>query len=215
MADTAPSRPGSAAWWEDRVERDARTRPRADGLTLTRIVEVALALVDCEGLDALTVRRLATDLETGSASLYRHIASRDELLVLMVDHVLGEIVFPVESLSGSARVAGLATELRRVLMTHPKLLPALAAAPLLGPNAMRGAERGLIDMTEAGFDPIAAVPAYLALIDYVLGTGYFDTSSAGQEFRDIAEFESPTVDEVFEFGLVTFLAGLEARFPLP
>jgi AcrR family transcriptional regulator len=111
MADTAPSRPGSAAWWEDRVERDARTRPRADGLTLTRIVEVALALVDCEGLDALTVRRLATDLETGSASLYRHIASRDELLVLMVDHVLGEIVFPVESLSGSARVAGLATEL--------------------------------------------------------------------------------------------------------
>jgi len=200
------------------------------------MILTAIAVVDDEGLDALTVRRLAADLETGSASLYRHVASRDELLVLMVDHVLGEIVFPDEHLPARARVEGLATELRRVLMAHPHLLPALTASPLLGPNAMRGAERGLADMLEVGFEPAAAVPGYLALIDYVLGTVYFDTSSAGQgtraasERRELIEalptevfptlrgneeeFATPSVEEVFTFGLVTFLDGMESRFPL-
>ena len=203
---------------------------------MERIIAAAIDVVDGDGLDALTVRRLADVLETGSASLYRHVASRDELLVLMVDHVLGEIRFPKRSLSGRARVEGLATELRRVLIDHANLLPALTASPLLGPNAMRGAEIGLADMLEVGFDPVAAVPGYLALIDYVLGTVYFDTSSAGQgtraasERRELiealptesfptlraneVEFATPSVDEVFTFGLVTFLDGLEARFPL-
>lgn len=208
-----PTTVGSADWWRERLERDERRRPRADGLTLERIVAAAVELVDAQGLDALTVRRLASGLGTGSASLYRHVASREELLVLMIDHVLGEITLPPESLTGRERVVGLAAELRRVLMAHPRLLPALAASPLLGPNAMRGAERGMLDMHEVGFDPIAAVPAYLALIDYVLGTVYFDTSSAGQDFRSVADFEAPSAEEVFEFGLETFLAGLDARFP--
>ena len=212
--DLAELVPGSGPWWHARQARDERRRPRPDGLTQQRIVTAALALVDAEGLDALTVRRLAAELGTGSASLYRHVASRDELLVLMVDHVLGEIVFPDLALPGRQRVIGLATELRRVLMDHPNLLAALAASPLLGPNAMRGAERGLTDMFDAGFDPSAAVAAYLALIDYVLGTVYFDTSSAGQDFRSIAEFVAPSPDEVFEFGMETFLDGLAARFPL-
>lgn len=223
--------PGSAGWWLERRRRDDRRRPRADGLTTDRIIRAAIDLVDEEGLDALTVRRLAADLDTGSASLYRHVASRDELLVLMVDHVLGEIRFPAPGLPARARVEGLAAELRRVLMDHANLLPALTASPLLGPNAMRGAERGLQDMLAVGFEPVAAVPGYLALIDYVLGTVYFDTSSAGQGTRaasqrreliealpsdafptlraNEAEFAAPSVDEVFTFGLVTFLDGME------
>ena len=97
--------PGSAGWWLERRARDDRRRPRVDGLSIERMIITAIAVVDDEGLDALTVRRLAADLETGSASLYRHVASRDELLVLMVDHVLGEIVFPDEHLPARARVA--------------------------------------------------------------------------------------------------------------
>jgi len=227
--------PGSARWWMDRERRLARRRPRADGLSIERIITTAVALVDREGLEALTVRRLADDLETGSASLYRHFASRDELLVLMVDHVLGEIVFPPPDSPGRNKVEVLSGELRRVLMDHAKLLPALTASPLLGPNAMRGAENGLANLLDAGFVPEAAVPAYLALIDYVLGTVYFDTSSAGrapsgernsadliaalpaEAFPTLraheAAFALPTVDEVFGFGLTTFLDGLEHRFP--
>jgi AcrR family transcriptional regulator len=237
MGATEASRaeiPGSARWWQDRQARQARRRPRTDGLTIDRIVEAALSLVDAEGLEALTVRRLAEDLATGSASLYRHVASRDELLVLLVDHVIGEVRLPPARLRGREKVERLSAELRRVLLDHANLLPALTAAPLLGPNAMRGAENALANLLDAGFEPNVAVPAYLALIDYVLGTVYFDTSSAGRQPRtghdrtgltaalpaegfptlraNEAEFAMPSVDEVFTFGLTSFLDGLEARF---
>lgn len=235
-AEITAALPGSAAWWLDRQARAARRRPRADGLSTDRIIAAALRLVDHEGLEALTVRRLADDLGTGSASLYRHVASRDELLVLLVDHVLGEVRYPAAELGGRAKVEALSGELRRVLMDHANLVPALTASPLLGPNAMQGTERGLAGLIGAGFEPSVAVPAYLSLIDFVLGTVFFDTSSAGRaagvshhsddliaelppdEFPTLranqGEFALPTVDDVFTFGLATFLDGLEHRFPL-
>jgi len=236
-AGDGPNAIGSADWWRDQRARQVRRRPRADGLTIGRITEVALKVVDQDGLDALTVRRLADDLGTGSASLYRHIASRDELLVLLVDHVLGEIQFRPGELEGRAMVEWLAWELRRVLTAHSNLLPALAASPLLGPNALSGAETGLVHLLEAGYEPAVAVPAYLALIDYVLGTVYFDTSRAGRGPGPVdpkgtaelfealpaegfptlrsneAELIGATVDDVFRFGLTTFLDGLAHRFP--
>jgi len=210
---TSSAVPGSAAWWVAHQERTARRRPRADGLTIERIVDAAIGLVDREGLAALTVRRLADDLGTGSASLYRHVASRDELVVLMVDRVIGDVVLPGEELPGRARVEQLARELRRVLLDHAPLLPALTAAPLLGPSAVRGSQVGLASMLAAGHDAEVAVPAVLALIDFVLGTVYFDTSSAGREFAAGHDDGAAAVpDEVFAFGLETFLAGLEHRF---
>jgi AcrR family transcriptional regulator len=227
--------PGSATWWLERQARATRRRPRTDGLSTERIIAAALVLVDTEGLEALTVRRLADHLATGSASLYRHVASRDELLVLLVDHVLGDVRYPPADVSGRAKVEALSSELRRVLMDHANLVPALTASPLLGPNAMRGTESGLAGLIEAGFEPTVAVPAYLALVDYVLGTVFFDTSSAGRasgldhSSTDLIaelpadayptlrahqlQFAVPSVDDVFTFGLTTFLDGLEHRFP--
>ncbi len=228
-----PPEPGSAAWWLDRQARQARRRPRADGLSVARIIDAALAVIDGEGLDALTVRRLAEHLGTGSASLYRHVASRDELLVLLVDHVIGDVVPASPDLGGRQKVAWLATELRRVLMAHPNLVPALSASPLLGPNARQGTEQALAHLLEAGYPIAVAVPAYLALIDYVLGTVFFDTSSSGRarrldpgldvlvpalpaegwvaELAAAATVDVPAVDEVFRFGLTTFLDGLDRR----
>lgn len=226
--------PGSPTWWLERHAREARRRPRADGLCSDRIIHAALALVDAEGLEALTVRRLAEDLATGSASLYRHVASRDELLVLLIDHVLGDVRYPPDDAGGRATVEALSSELRRVLLHHHKLVPALAVSPLLGPNAMRGTERGLAGFLEAGFEAGVAVPAYLALVDFVLGTVFFDTSSTGQvsglthaggdliatlkggAFSTLSalpdDFSLPSVDEVFAFGLAAFLDGMEHRF---
>ncbi len=204
--------PGTAEWWVARDDRMRRSRPRADGITVERIVEVALGLVDDEGLAALTVRRIADELGTGSASLYRHVASRDELVVLMVDHVIGEVVLPTADVPGRQRVERLAHELRRVLLEHAPLLPALTAAPLLGPNAVRGAAVGLESVIDAGFPVEVATPAVLALIDFVLGTVYFDTSSAGRALAaGEVDDSAPTPDEVFAFGLGTFLDGLSSR----
>jgi AcrR family transcriptional regulator len=223
MSAVEPSSPpvkaGTSAWWREREERLDRRRPRADGLTIERIVEEAVALVDAEGLEALTVRGLAARFGTGSATLYRHVASRDELLVLIVDHVLGEVVEPALDLAARARVSALATELRRVLLRHPNLIPSLPAAPLLGPNAIRGSSLALGSLIEAGFPAPLAVPAYLALLDYVLGSVFFDSGRLGRHGRpDIddgalalrLELSDVTSDDVFALGLRTFLHGLEA-----
>lgn len=213
----APARPaaGSSTWWRELEDRLDRRRPRAAGLTLERIVHEAVALVDAEGLESLTVRGLAARFGTGSATLYRHVASRDELLVLIVDHVLGE-VRPPEGLAGRAAVEGLAGELRRVLLEHPNLVPALPAAPLQGPNALRGSELAIEALLGAGFRAEAAIPAYLALLDYVLGSVFFDSGrfdrhgpreeGDGGAHRDL--LAAQTSDEVFAFGLRSFLDGL-------
>lgn len=217
---TAPSaEPGSSAWWRDLEQRLDRRRPRADGLTIERIVTEAVALVDDAGLDALTVRGLAARFGTGSATLYRHVASRDELLVLIVDHVLGEVVEPDPELPARDRVEALAGELRRVLLRHPHLIPALPAAPLLGPNAIRGSALGLGSLLEAGFPPQVAAPGYLALLDYVLGSVFFDSASVGRHGQPDADQGLPyrdaldaiSSDQVFAFGLRTFLDGLVAE----
>jgi AcrR family transcriptional regulator len=218
---TGSGPPGTSVWWAAHAERLGRRRPRVDGLTIERIVDEALALVDGEGLDALTVRGLAARFDTSSATLYRHVASRDELLVLLVDQVLGEIRLPDPALDGRTKVVELSTEFRRVLLAHPNVVDALRAAPLMGPNAVRCADAGLANLLETGYPPDLAVPAYLAMIDYVLGSVFFQSAGGEPEppgplpdgapaleanWTEVAGAES---EKVFAFGLEMFLTGLD------
>ena len=239
MLATGPAddrgRPGSAAWWAAHADRLARRRPRAGGLTIERLTVEAVAVIDEGGLEALTVRRLAACFETSSATLYRHVASVEELRVLVVDHVLGEIVLPESWQEPRSRVVALSNELRRVLREHPQVVPALRAAPLLGPNAMRAAESGLGNLLDMGLAPGVAVPAFLALIDFVLGSVFFDTPTGAHRLVDArreagagveaapggrapggspfvehaSELETASSDDVFSFGVERFLDGLE------
>ena len=205
---SAAPAPGSASWWRRHEERLARRRPHTDGLTLELVLTEALALVDAEGMDALTVRALATRLGTGSSTLYRHVASRDELLVLLVDAVLGEVRLPDPELPGRVRVEQLSGELRRVLRSHPHVVPALSGSPIQGPNAMRASACGLDNLLAAGQPPERARTAYLALLDYVLGSVAFDAAAEiTGEGRPASERHSS--DDVFAFGLRVFLDGLE------
>lgn len=212
--DVEQTEPGSAAWWEAHAQRLERRRPRAGGLTVERIVDEALALVDREGIDSLTVRRLAERLGTSSATLYRHVASVEELRVLVTDRVLGEIELPDDARPARERVLHLAAELRRVLREHPDVVPALRAGPLLGPNAMRGAERGFTDLLATGVPAEVAIPGYLAMIDFVLGSVFFDSCGAAARHRTrgqlsaIAPTDGITSDSVFSFAAETFLDGL-------
>lgn len=203
--------PGSASWWREHEERLGRRRPHTDGLTLEVVLAEALALVDAEGMDALTVRALATRLGTGSSTLYRHVASRDELLVLLVDAVLGEVRLPDPALPGRVRVEQLSGELRRVLRSHPHVVPALSGSPILGPNAMRASACGLENLLAAGHPPDRARTAYLALLDYVLGSVAFDAAAEapGDRAQGRTAHGRPGSDDVFAFGLRMFLDGLE------
>lgn len=222
--EVAPE-PGSEAWWGEHAERLRRRRPRAGGLTVEAIVDAALDLADAEGLDALTVRSLAGRLETSSASLYRHVASVEELEVLMVDRVLGEVRPPAANAKGVDRILHQSREFRAVLLRHPGVVPALRSAPLLGPNGLASARVGFGNFLDAGLQGVEAAAAYVALVDYVLGIVFFD--SGGSSIRGRVQFDDPSdifgshradfaaldSDAVFEFGLRTFLRGLGLTVP--
>lgn len=220
--ETPALEPGSAAWWQAYQERMKRRRPRAGGLTVEQILDEAIDLLDAEGLEALTVRSLTARLGTSSASLYRHVASVEELLVLVVDRVIGEVELPSQDLPARERVVALALELRRVLRRHPGAVPALRAAPLLGPNAMRGGASGLAALLACGLAPEVALAAYLGLIDYTLGSVFFDSASIGDRARDAAGglfeleaaslgvFERVDSDDVFRRVVDALLDGVDA-----
>jgi len=225
--------PGSARWWQERRAREQRRRRRADGHDTGSILTAAIALLDAEGADALTMRRLADRLGLTHTSLYRHVARRDELLVLVVDEVLGEVRPAPQRLVGREAVEWHVREFRRVLHRHPAVVPLLAEHQLLGPNAIAGRERGLTSLLELGADPELAARAYLVLSHFVIGSAVLDSGGAARTaderdamaelFAQLPPSEYPTVrrlaetlnepdpDDELTFGLEVLLDGIEAR----
>ncbi len=118
-----------------RLEGAPRTAGRAKpALSLPKIVRAALDLADAEGIDALSMRSVAKRLGAGTMSLYRHVATRDELIDLMTDEVLGEAPLPATP-SGHWRadLTALARGLRQMVHRHPWVVRHLSR-PSLGPN---------------------------------------------------------------------------------
>ncbi|HEX8805074.1 MAG TPA: TetR/AcrR family transcriptional regulator [Acidimicrobiales bacterium] len=224
--------PGTAAWWRARAARDARRRPRSDGLTLDRITAAAVTVIDDEGLDALTMRRLADELGAGAASLYRHVANRDELLVEILDHVLGELREPPPFPDWRSGVDWLARELHRVLARHHAVVDLLPGDRLLGPNAMRARELGLRHLVAHGFGHEDATQVHAVLVGWVLGTSMLSMGSrrrvpgdvprtevyrraAADRYptvRELARVGLPRRDVVFDLGLTALLDGIEVRY---
>ena len=235
MSDRAYApRPGTAAWWTlRRLDADRPRRRRADGLTLDRILDAALALVDRDGLGGLTMRRLAAQLDCGHASLYRHVASHDEVLVLLVDRVLGAPILDA-ACGGDPRDRAEAAlrRYRELLLEHPALTPAFLDGQLLGPNALARREEALSLVLDAGVPPTLAVRAYLTLTHFVISSAVFEASGAARTAQDRHEMERyfsslpgdehPVLrsvavelnevdgDEEFELGLRALLDHLEA-----
>lgn len=204
--------PGSTGWWAQRAAAaDRPRRPRADGLTLDRILDAALELVDEEGLDGLTMRGLATRLDCGHASLYRHVAGHDEVVVLLVDRVLGTVTLDaapadragrrartVDAADGAAatraRVEHGLRRYRAALLEHPNLAPAFLAGQLLGPNALARREEGLRLALAAGASPALAARAYLSLTHFVIASVAFESSGAGRTAAERRAMEAYFAD---------------------
>ncbi|QWF84697.1 TetR/AcrR family transcriptional regulator [Amycolatopsis sp. CA-230715] len=125
----------------------------APALSRDKIVEVAIAIADAEGLDALSMRRLGAELSVRPMSLYRHVPSKDDLLELINDAVLGEQRLPDQP-SGDWR-ADLrlsATEQRAVALRHPWSVTTKIGRPAMGPNALRVNEFAMAALDGFGLD---------------------------------------------------------------
>jgi AcrR family transcriptional regulator len=200
-------------------------RPSRALLTRARIVECATSIVDDEGLDALSTRRLATRLAVQAPSLYNHFATKDEILDAVVDAIFAQVDLSMlgrdpwpQALRDWAR------GYRAALVAHPKIVPFLARGPGRRPAQLHAADAVYGALVDAGWPPsyatrIGALMRYLvagsALGSFALGFPddpalYTDHPHLNRAHRLRSHAE---VDEAaFELGLQTLLAGLERTF---
>lgn len=157
------------------VAESGRERPstprHGHGLTRDRIIRAAIALVDAEGLAALSMRRVATDFGVSTMALYRHVPSKSELVRLMSETVFhGEPPGPRPP-GWRARLEREARWLWGLYQRHPWLARAMAALtrPMASPHAMRYTERVLSALKGLGLTPAQIIHIHLALLGYAQG----------------------------------------------
>ncbi|MEU9040166.1 MULTISPECIES: TetR/AcrR family transcriptional regulator [unclassified Kitasatospora] len=211
-------------------------RPRTPLLSRERIVAAALRLIDDEGLDALSTRRLATELSVSGPSLYNHFATKDELLDAVVDSVIGEVDLSMFGSVGTTGTVGTpwpqalrdwARSYRAALAAHPNIVPVLAQGPGRRPNALRLADAVFGHLVETGW-PRGQATRIGALMRYFVTGSALASFAAGfpadAEVYDAADYphlgeahrlagHRGAVDEgAFETGLEALLDGLALRF---
>src|ERR1700735_1652078 len=198
-----------------RTRTRARTKSQPPGLTRERVCLAALELVDSEGREALSMRRLGARLGVEAMSLSRHVRNKDDLLDALQAAILGGLggALPADG-DWRTRLRGLAEGLRDALLEHANVLPILATRPRRAPRPARAPE-ALMPIVSAwmalereGFSGDDARKAVIAVgvftIGHVLGEASAEPApSAGLPSR-------PGADE-FEFGLTAMLDGIAAR----
>ncbi|MEV0699851.1 TetR/AcrR family transcriptional regulator [Saccharopolyspora sp. NPDC050389] len=162
---SARSQPATLVWMRDR-ERGSRP-----ALSEERIVRTAIRLADAEGIDALSMRRIAAEMGSGTTSLYRHITNKDELIELMIDAVYGEMPLPeragedwVAELAAAARI------FRAALLEHPWLAQQASRRPALGPNVIKHSDHALGVVGRATGDATQAGVVVASVNTFVLGS---------------------------------------------
>jgi AcrR family transcriptional regulator len=143
------------------------SRPTLSPLSRDRIVRAAIELADAEGLGAVSLRKVAAELDAGPMRLYGYMSTKDELLDLMVDAVYGEIELPTEG-DWRAVQRSLARGVRRVALRHEWFVDLLGGRPHLGPNALAYLETSLAALDRA-FDVDTAMRASGTVHAYVMG----------------------------------------------
>ncbi|GAB3455808.1 TetR/AcrR family transcriptional regulator [Actinophytocola sediminis] len=199
--------------------------PRPRSLTRQGIAAAALAVIDRDGLEALTMRSAAKELGMATMSLYRYVADREQLEVLVVDHVLGGLDLALPDADWRGRLTALLDRLREVCGAHRGMVPLLLRHRHASPASLRWIEVMLGVLAEAGFAGRRRVIAQRTLIGFVLGVlqndYYGPLAGAGtatmaqlstEDFPMLAETaaqarELSSVEE-FRGGLAVVLAGL-------
>jgi DNA-binding transcriptional regulator YhcF (GntR family) len=138
-----------------------------------QVVRTAIAIADTEGLDALSMRRLASALGVGPMSLYRHVASKDDLIALMTDEVFGERELPDPGPDGWRAKLGLISRLHWDLCRRHLWLPRVISftRPMLVPNALAHTEWTLRALDGLGLSPATAMREAITLPSLVMSVG--------------------------------------------
>lgn len=160
------------------------------GLSRQRVVAEAVRLADREGVDGLSMRRLARELGAGAMSLYHYVANKEELLDAMIDVVFEEIELPPDGADWQSAIRRRAVSARQVLARHPWAIGLLESRTSPGPANLRHHEAVTACLRKAGFPILMATHANWLLDSYVYGYALQEASlpfdTAG-ELADMAE----------------------------
>jgi len=225
------------AWNRDREPSDAdagqtgrATRKRSRGLSREKIVAGAIGLADAKGLDCVTIRRLAAELNTRPSSLYAHIASKADLLALMMDEVVGMMLVerPLPE-DWRKALTQIAQRSHAAYAAHPWVLQAFARGARLGPNAIQHARQQARAVSDMGV-PTDTVWTIVAIVDdFVIGNAHRVVTrgsppklehllspgdlAVSPELAALPTASSAhTAKKRFEIGLETLLDAVELRF---
>lgn len=161
------------------------TRPepgtRRPKFTREQIASTALAIADAEGFTAVSMRRIAGELGAGTMTLYHYVRTKDELVALMDDAIMGEVLIAPDEFPAHwyDALAAVATRTWEVLMRHPWGLHSLQNAPP-GPNAMRHFEQSLAATADTGLDPAGKLALITMVDDYVRGNALRTAESSAE-----------------------------------
>jgi AcrR family transcriptional regulator len=155
MPERAPNPPPSGA-----------AEPVA-GLTRERILGTAIALADADGLGAVSIRRIAGELKARPMSLYAHIGSKDELLALMHDRVLGEALLGDVPGEWQEALRAIARRTREVTLRHPWIIA--EHLPRLGPSMLRHLEESAAAVASLDADDASKRALLIAVDTFTIG----------------------------------------------
>ena len=195
------SRPDGGLIWV-RPEPGVR-KPR---FSRDKIAAAALEIADTEGFEAVSMRRIATELGAATMTLYNYVRTKDDLVALMHDAIMGEVIIPAGELPAAWReaVTLIAGRVRHALVRHPWALGALQEAQP-GPNAMRRFEQFLAAVsggelsTAQKFDLLTVVNAY------VFGNALITVESRRR--AEDAAADPALVEEMFSFAATQLASG--------
>jgi AcrR family transcriptional regulator len=171
----------SRSLWFDPPTDDQDRRPR---LTRERVVAEALTVIAQDGVQALTMRRLAARLGVVPGAVYHHVRNKEQLQDLLLDGVLAEVEFDLDSsLHWTEQLKVLAHRLRQVLEAHPGVAGILKTRDPLGPHSLALAEGFLGPLQANGFADREAGLAFFLLVDYTIGFAVSGTPTSVNEQR--------------------------------
>jgi AcrR family transcriptional regulator len=146
--------------------RDRGARGPKPGLTLERIVQAGIGVAVAEGLDSLSMARVAGELGVGTMSLYRYVAAKDDLLMLMVDAALGPPPIP-DSPGWRAGLSAWAVTLRDVYRRHPWSLRVPISSPPLGPRNVAWLDNALTALAKTPLSEQEKLSSVLLISGFV------------------------------------------------
>ncbi|WP_405677406.1 TetR/AcrR family transcriptional regulator [Streptomyces sp. NBC_01511] len=195
------------------------TRGPKPGLTLDRIVTAAVEIADAEGLAAVSMRRLSTELGAGTMSLYRHVPGRAELVDLMLDRVQVDNVGrpePADAPGWRKTVETAAREELALYQAHPWLLSVNQTRPVLGPGAVGGMETLLGGIKDMGLTDQELVSVLIMVSGYVSGVARTQVhavevrQATGISDYEFWEAQEPYLSKVMTSGRYPVMATLSA-----